>query len=124
VTAKALVLGYEWLNDVRLRDFLREKARLPDSAVVHELSVLAERGMNRNLPARGTRLGGRIYQAGVIAVTATMADIRVRALADADLQLAIDRAPSIPRPPEPAEGKDDAPQSEARGSEQSRPGRP
>ena len=74
----------------------------PDSAVVHKLAVLAEQGMNRDLPARGTRLSGRIQQAGVIAVRATRSDIRVRALAEADLKLSIDRAPSIPRPPEPA----------------------
>jgi hypothetical protein len=100
-TAQVLVSGYEWLHDVRLRDFLREKARLPDSAVVRRLAELAEIGMNRELPARGTRLSGRIDQAGVIAVRATLQDIRVRALADADLKLSIDRAPSIPRPPEP-----------------------
>lgn len=106
-TAKVLVASYEWLNDVRLRDFLRERARLPDSAVVHQLVGLAEKGMNRELPARGTRLSGRIRQAGVIAVRATLQEIRVRALANADLTLSIDRAPSIPRPPEP-EGEEPA----------------
>jgi hypothetical protein len=98
-SAQALVGGYEWLNDIKLRDFLREKARLPDSSVVRKLSALAEKGMNRNLPARGTRLSGRIDQAGVIAVRATLEEIRVRALADADLKLSIDRAPSMPRLP-------------------------
>ncbi len=100
-TAAVLVQGYEWLNDVKLRDFLREKARLPDSAVVDQLADLAEDGMNRKLPARGTWLSGRIEQAGVVAVRATKEEIRVRALADADLQLSIDRAPSIPRLKEP-----------------------
>lgn len=99
-TAQILVSGYEWLNDVRLRDLLREKARLPDSTIVRKLSELAERGMNTELPARGTRLSGRIDQAGVIAVRATLDEIGVRALAEADLKLSIDRAPSIPRPPE------------------------
>lgn len=100
-TAEILVRGYELLSDIQLRDFLRAKARLPDSAVVRKLSRLAEDGMNRKLPARGTRLSGRIHQARVIAVHATASDIRVRALADADLTLSIDRAPSIPRPPGP-----------------------
>jgi hypothetical protein len=100
-TARILVRGYEWLNDRRLRDFLREKARLPDSAVVHKLALLAEQGMNRDLPARGTHISGRIDESGVVAVRATLVDIRVRALAEADLKLSIDRAPSIPRPPEP-----------------------
>lgn len=97
-TARILVAGYEWLEDVRLRDFLREKARLPDSAIVRRLVALGESGMNRDLPARGTHLSGRIHEAGVNAVQATTSEIRVRALADADLKLSIDRAPSIPRP--------------------------
>lgn len=102
-TANVLVQGYEWLNDVKLRDFLREKARIPDSAVVRRFTELAEQGMNRKLPARGTQLSGRIHQAGVIAVLATIDEIRVRALADADLRLSIDRAPSIPRPAQPGD---------------------
>jgi hypothetical protein len=102
-TAQILVRGYELLNDLELRDFLRAKARLPDSAVVHRLMRLAEDGMNRKLPARGTRLSGRIHTAGVMAVRATVDEIRVRALADADLTLSIDRAPSIPRPPSAAD---------------------
>ncbi len=100
-TVTVLVKGYEWLNGMQLRDFLRERARLPDSAVVSKLADLAEDGMNRKLPARGTWLSGRIDQAGVIAVRATRDEIRVRALADADLELTIDRAPSIPRLREP-----------------------
>jgi hypothetical protein len=100
-TARVLVAGYEWLNDVQLRDVLRERAQLPDSGVVRQLATLAERGINRNLPARGTRLSGRIAQAGVIEVRATRLDLRVRAAADAEVMLSIDRGPSIPRPPEP-----------------------
>jgi hypothetical protein len=107
-TAQVLVRGYELLNDVKLRDFLRAKARLPDSTVVRKLSRLAEDGMNRKLPARGTRLSGRIHQAGVVAVRATVEEIRVRALADADLTLSIDRAPSIPRPPGPSAKRGEA----------------
>lgn len=99
-TAQILVKGYEWLYDVKLRDFLRERTRLPDSSLVRRLSQLAESGLNRKLPARGTKLSGRIDQAGVIAVQATLREIRVRAVADANLTLSINRAPSIPRPPE------------------------
>jgi hypothetical protein len=108
-TADILVRGYELVNDVKLRDFLRARARLPDSSVVRKLSRLAEDGMNRKLPARGTRLSGTIHQAGVVAVRATVEEIRVRALADADLTLSIDRAPSIPRPPGPAGDEADEP---------------
>ncbi len=56
-TARVLVAGYEWLNDVRLRDVLREGAQLPDSGVVRRLATLAERGINRTLPG-GTRDAG------------------------------------------------------------------
>jgi hypothetical protein len=115
-TAQILVQGYEWLKDVSLRDFLREKARIPDSAVVHKLVLLAEQGMNRKLPARGTRLSGRIDQAGVIAVRATKEEIRVRALADADLKLSIDRAPSIPRPPQVGGRREDEDEEEDEGA--------
>jgi hypothetical protein len=107
-TAQVLVRGYEWLYDVELRNFLRDKARLPDSAVVRRLSELAETGMNRKLPARGVRLSGRIDRAGVIAVRATLEEIRVHALADADLKVSIDRAPSMPRPPESATQPEEA----------------
>lgn len=100
-TARILVKGYEWLNGANLRDFLREQARLPDSMIVEQLSRLAEQGMNRDLPARGTHLSGRIADAGVIDVRATLRDIRVRALAEADLGLSIRRSPSVPRPPAP-----------------------
>jgi len=100
-TAQVLLEGYEWLADVKLREFLQEKARIPDSSVVRRLTDLAEMGLNRKLPARGTRLSGAIGHAGVIAVRATVEDIRVRAVAEADLKLSIDRAPSIPRLREP-----------------------
>jgi hypothetical protein len=105
-TAKVLVMGYEWLKEVRLRDFLRDRARLPDSTVVHNLAVLAEKGLNRKLPARGTQLQGRIDKAGVVAVRATRSEIRVRALAEADIALSVRRAPSIPRPPALGEERD------------------
>lgn len=97
-TANVLVKGYEWLHDVKLRDFLRARARMPDSVLIDPLARLADDGMNRPLPARGTRMSGHIGRASVVDVRATRAEIRVRALADAQLQLAIDRAPSIPRP--------------------------
>lgn len=108
-TAQILVKGYEWLNNVTLRDFLRERARIPDSTVMNRLSQLAEQGMNRDLPARGTHLSGHIGQANMVAVSATLREIRIRTVADADLKLSINRAPSIPRPPDRArEGKDES----------------
>jgi hypothetical protein len=92
-----LVRGFEWLKGVHIRDFLRERARLPDSAFIGKLSELAERGMNRTLSA-GVELSARIQDAEGTAVHATAKDIRVRAHADADLKLAISKAPTLPRP--------------------------
>lgn len=110
-TAQVLVNSYEWLADVSLRDLLRAQARIPDSTVVNHLAQLAERGINRKLPARGTSLSGAVGNAGVIEVRATLKDIRVRAVADADLKLSIRRSPSIPRfpdsPPAPDEDAED-----------------
>jgi hypothetical protein len=98
-TAQMLVSGFAWLNGVDIRDFLRERARLPDSAVVGRLRGLAETGINRTL-APGVILSGQIHDARGTSVRATTEDIRVRAVADGEFQLAIDRSPTIPRPPQ------------------------
>jgi hypothetical protein len=98
-TAQMLVQGFGWLRGVDLRSFLRDRARLPDSAVVGRLRGLAENGINRTL-APGVTLSGRIYDARGMSVRATTQGIRVRAVADAEFKLAIDRAPTMPRPPQ------------------------
>jgi hypothetical protein len=105
-TAQMLVEGFGWLKGVDIRDFLRDRARLPDSAVVGKLSGLAQNGINRSL-APGVTLSGRIHDAQGTSVRATTQDIRMRAVADAEFKLAIDRGPTLPRPPEIArsEGK-------------------
>jgi hypothetical protein len=94
-TAQMLVQGFAWLRGVNLRDYLRDQARLPDSAVVGRLRGLAETGINRTL-APGVTLSGRIHDARGTSVRATTQDIRVRAVANAELKLAIDRAPRLP----------------------------
>lgn len=96
--AQQLVQGYAWLEGVDIREFLRARARLPDSAVVGKLRGLAEHGINRTL-ARGVTLSGRIRDARGTSVRATTQAIRLRAVADAWFKLAIDRAPKVPRPP-------------------------
>jgi hypothetical protein len=98
-TADMLVQGFAWLKGVDMRDFLRDRARLPDSAVVGRLRGLAENGINRTL-APGVTLSGRIHDARGTSVRATTQEIRVRAVADAEFKLAIDRAPTLPRPAE------------------------
>ena len=96
-TAQMLVQGFAWLRGVDIRDFLRDRARLPDSAVVGRLRELAESGINRTL-APGVTLSGRIHDARGTSVRATTRAIRVRAVADAEFRLAIDRGPKLPRP--------------------------
>lgn len=98
-TEQMLVEGVAWLKGVDMRDFLRDRARLPDSAVVGRLRGLAENGINRTL-ADGVTLSGRIHDAKGTSVIATIAEIRVRAVADAEFKLAIDRGPTLPRVPE------------------------
>ena len=100
-TARMLVEGFAWLKGVDIRDFLRDRARLPDSAAVGKLRGLAENGINRTL-APGVTLSGRIHDATGTSVRATTQEIRMRAVADAEFTLAIDRAPTIPRPPQVA----------------------
>ncbi len=97
-TSQMLVLGFAWLRGVDIRDFLRERARLPDSEAVGKLRGLAEHGINRVL-APGVTLSGRISDARGTNVLATRNEIRLRAVADAELKLAIDRGPKLPRPP-------------------------
>ena len=94
-TQQMLVQGFAWLRGVNLRDYLRDQARLPDSAVVGRLQGLAEHGINRTL-APGVTLSGRIHDARGTIVRATTREIRVRAVADAELKLAIDRPPRLP----------------------------
>ena len=101
-TADLLVRGVGWLQGVDIRDFLRERARLPDSAVVGQLSDLAQRGINRTLTP-GVELSGTILAVQATSAYATKQDIRIRAEADAQLSLAINKAPSIPRPPRTTE---------------------
>jgi uncharacterized protein DUF4403 len=105
-TARMLVESFAWLKGVDIRAFLRERARLPDSAGVGKLRRLAENGINRTLAA-GVTLSGRIHDARGTSVRATFQGIRMRAVADAEFKLAIDRAPTLPRPPKiaQAEGK-------------------
>jgi len=97
-TQQALVRGLGWLKGVDIRDFLRERARLPDSAVVGKLAVLAERGINRTL-SPGVHLSGRIHHAEGTGAYATTRGIHVRAMADAELKLEIRKAPALPRLP-------------------------
>jgi hypothetical protein len=93
-TEQMLVQGFAWLRGVDIRSFLRDRARLPDSAAIGKLRGLAENGINRTL-APGVTLSGWIYDARGTSVRATTREIRLRAVADAEFKLAIDRVPTL-----------------------------
>lgn len=89
-SSNLLVRGLQWLKGDDLRDFLRLRARLPDSSAVGKLVPLAERGMNRQL-TDGVVLRARIAEARALRARATTADLRVYAVAKGSAQLAISR---------------------------------
>ena len=97
-TAQLLVAGFGWLKGVDIRDFLRARARLPGSAVMDKLRALAESGVNRTL-APGVVLSGRIDHVEGTSVRATTRELQLRAAAFAELKLAIDKPPPLPRLP-------------------------
>ena len=94
-SANLLVKGFDWLKGEDLRNLLRQRARLPDSAAVGKLIPLAERGMNRQL-ADGVVLRAQIDDARGLRVHATTHDVRVYALARGYAHLTITK--DIPGP--------------------------
>ena len=97
-TANLLVRGFEWLKGEEMRNFLRARARVSEAELIGRLSDLAEKGINRTL-TEGIVLSGRVNRAEATSVRASVADLRVRALAEANIRLSISKAPSLPRPP-------------------------
>lgn len=89
-SANLLVQSLKWFKGQDLRDTLRLRARLPDSAAVGKLVPLAERGMNRQL-TEGVVLRAQIDEAHGLRVRATTHDVRVYALARGAAHLAITR---------------------------------
>ncbi|HEX9562668.1 MAG TPA: DUF4403 family protein [Gemmatimonadaceae bacterium] len=98
-TADLLVQGMEWLKGEEMRDFLRDRARVSEAELIGRLSALAEAGINRTL-TDGIVLSGTVHRAEATSVRASIAELRVRALAEASLRLDISKAPTVPRPPQ------------------------
>jgi hypothetical protein len=73
-----------------VRDFLRANAVIPDSAALGALERLAEHGMNRDLTA-GVRLEAALSGSRGMAVCATREHLVLRALAEGQARLVIDR---------------------------------
>ncbi|MFN8582290.1 MAG: DUF4403 family protein [Gemmatimonadaceae bacterium] len=96
-SSNLLVRGLQWLKGDDLRDFLRARARIPDSAAVGALVPLAERGMNRQL-ADGVILRASIKAARGLRARATTTDLRVYAVATGFAHLAISKEIGTPTP--------------------------
>jgi hypothetical protein len=79
-----------WWHGDAVLDFLRAKAAIPDSAALAGLERLAEHGMNRELAA-GVRLGVALKDPRGLAVCATREHLLVRALAEGQARLVVDR---------------------------------
>lgn len=80
-----------------LRDRLRAKAVIPDSTALARFERLAEHGMNRDLAA-GVRLEVTLDDSRGIAVSATLEQLVVRALAEGQARLVVDRVLGRVRP--------------------------
>jgi hypothetical protein len=83
-----------------MKTFLRDRARVSESELIGRLSQMAEQGINRTL-TEGIVLSGEVKRAEATSVRASVAELRVRALAEANIRLSISKAPSLPRPPAP-----------------------
>ena len=99
-SANLLVRGFEWLKGEEMRNFLRARARVSEAELIGRLTELADQGINRTL-TEGIVLSGQVKRAEATSVRASVADLRVRATAEANLRLDINKAPSLPRPPAP-----------------------
>jgi hypothetical protein len=82
--------GRPWWNPDAVRDFLRAKAVIPDSVALGGMERRAEHGMNRKL-ADGVRLEATLSGSRGMAVRATQEHLVVRALAEGEARLVVDR---------------------------------
>jgi len=82
--------GLSWWQGDLVRDFLRARAVIPDSVALAGVERLAEHGMNRELTA-GVRLEVTLGDSRGLAVCATREHLVVRALAEGQARLAVDR---------------------------------
>ena len=73
-----------------VRDYLRANTVIPDSAALAGVERLAEHGMNRELAA-GVRLEATLSDSRGLAVSATREHLVVRALAEGQARLVVDR---------------------------------
>ena len=89
--------GLSWWQGDAVRDFLRAKAVIPDTAALAGVERLAVRGMNRVLTA-GVRLEATLTGSRGMAVCATREHLVVRALAEGQARIVVDRVLGRVRP--------------------------
>jgi hypothetical protein len=89
--------GLSWWHGDAIRDFLRAKAVIPDSAALGGMERLAEHGMNRDL-ATGVRLEVALNDSRGMAVRATREQLVVRAVAEGQARLVVERVLGRVRP--------------------------
>lgn len=93
-SADLLVRGLEWLRRSDVQSFLLARARFPVADLVESARERLERGMNRQLGQNAT-LVATVATGDVLAVRATPRAILVRASANGDARLEIDRIPAL-----------------------------
>ena len=89
-TADLLGQGLSWWRGDAVRNFLRAKAVIPDSVALADVERLAVRGMNRDL-THGVRLEVTLNGSRGMAVCATREHLVLRALAEGQARVAVDR---------------------------------
>jgi len=95
-SADMLVRGLEWLRRTDVQSFLRARARFPVADLVERARERLERGMNRPLGQNAT-LVATVATGDVLAVRATPRAILVRASANGNARLEINRIPALTR---------------------------
>jgi hypothetical protein len=85
-----LTQGLSWWRGNAVRDLLRAKAVIPDSAALVGIERLAEHGMTRKL-SDGVQLEVTLNDSRGMAVCATREHLVVRALAEGQARIVIDR---------------------------------
>jgi len=89
-SADLLISGLSWWQGDAVRDLLRTNAVIPDSAALAKVERLAEEWLNREL-TDGVRLDVALGDSRGLAVYARREHLIVRALAEGQARLAVDR---------------------------------
>jgi hypothetical protein len=95
-SADLLVRGLEFMRRGDVQNLLRTRARFPVADLVEQARERLERGMNRQLGQNAT-LVAKVATGDVLAVRATATGILVRAAANGNARLEVNRIPALSR---------------------------